>query len=286
MSKPSMFSKDYKKEVKKRRRKIALLIIVPIIGLTIFLITDFKALINSGISMKKGLYSILLNKSKDKQSSEVQVEKTEQAVKTQTEAEKSKVKKVEEDLKAKEALKAEAALKNEIFVVLLSDGQKISVEVSVVGTEKNIKAVTNAQNISYDISPSKKSIVIQSKSNQDFIYVDVNKASKDITKKTYESTKGKVFSKDGILKSHKNYIWSIEPKFIDEDNIAYVSGLPWINEKATQYIWKVNLKSNVHMQVKPASGMHITFENITSKGLTTLIDGKTVYVTATGEVIE
>ena len=66
MSKPSMFSKDYKKEIKKRRRKIVLLIIVPIIGLTIFLITDFNALKNNGISMKKDINSILLNKSKDK----------------------------------------------------------------------------------------------------------------------------------------------------------------------------------------------------------------------------
>ena len=55
MSKPSMFSKDYKKEIKKRRTRRILLIIVPIIGLTIFLMTDFNALINSGKSMKKGI---------------------------------------------------------------------------------------------------------------------------------------------------------------------------------------------------------------------------------------
>ncbi|MBZ9688984.1 hypothetical protein G9F72_021940 [Clostridium estertheticum] len=280
MSKPSMFSKDYKKEIKKRKRKMALLIIVPIIGLIIFLITDFNALKNSGISMKNGINSTLLNKSKDKQSSTVQVEKTPQVVKPQSDAEKTKVK------KAEEALKAEAALKNEIFVASLSDGQKISIEFNVVAAEKTIKGVTDAKNISYDISPSKKSIVIQSKSNQDLLYVDVNKVSKDITKKTYESSKGEMFSKEGILKSHITYLWSITPKFIDEDNIAYVSELPWINDKGVKYIWKVNLKSNVHMQVKPASGMNITFGNITSKGLATFIDGKAVYVTSNGEVIE
>ena len=187
---------------------------------------------------------------------------------------------------AESALKAAAALKNEIFVVSLSDGQKISIEFTCKGTEKNIKGVIDAKNISYDISPSKKSIVIQSKNNQDLLYVDVNKISKDITKKTHESSKGEMFSKDGILKSHKNYLWSITPKFIDEDNIAYVSELPWINDKGVQYIWKVNLKSNVHMQVKPASGKNITFKNITPKGLETFIDGNMVYVTPTGEAIE
>ncbi|MGH4123021.1 MAG: hypothetical protein ACREV6_08855 [Clostridium sp.] len=274
MRKPSMFSKDYKKEIKKRKRKIALLIIVPIMGLTIFLITDFNALKNTGISIKKGVNNILLNKSKDKQGSEVKVEKKQQVVKKQLDSEKSK------------AVQAEVALKNEVFAVNLSDGQKISIEFSVKAAEKTIKGVTDDKNISYDISPSKKSIVIQSKNNQDLLYVDVNKVSKDITKKTHESSKGQMFSKDGLFKTHKNYIWSITPKFIDEDNIAYVSELPWINENAVQYIWKVNLKSNVHTQVKPASGKNITFKNITPKGLTTLIDGNVLYVTPTGQAIE
>ena len=53
MKKPSMFSKNYEKEIKKRKRIIILLIIVPIIGLTIFLITDFNGLLNKGISIKK-----------------------------------------------------------------------------------------------------------------------------------------------------------------------------------------------------------------------------------------
>ncbi|MBZ9636710.1 hypothetical protein [Clostridium sp. FP1] len=280
MSKPSMFSKDYKKEIKKRKRKIVLLIIVPIIGLTIFLITDFEALKNSGTSMKNGINSILLNKAKDKLSSEVQVEKTPHIVKPQSDSEKSKA------VQAEKALKVEAALKNEVFVVALSDGQKISIEVSVNVAEKTIKGITDDKNISYDISPSKKSIVIQSRNNQDLLYVDVNKASKDITKKTHQSSKGQMFSKDELFKTHKNYIWSITPKFIDEDNIAYVSELPWINESAVQYIWKVNLKSNLHTQVKQESGKSITFKNITPKGLTTLIDGNVVYVTSTGETIE
>ena len=96
MSKPSIFSKDYEKEMKKRRKKIFLLIIVPIIGLTIFLITDFNALLNKGISMKKGINNILLNKSKDnikdKENKEVEVQnKPEEAVKPQANSEKPKI---------------------------------------------------------------------------------------------------------------------------------------------------------------------------------------------------
>lgn len=277
MSKPSIFSKNYEKEMKKRRRKIFLLIIVPIIGLTIFLMTDFNSLLNKGISMKKGINNILLNKSKDnikdKDVKVVEVEKKpEEAVKPQVNSEKPKEPSVE------------VAAKEEVFTVPLSDGQKISVEYTVNGTEKIIKGVSDPKDISYDISPSKKAIVIQSKKNQDMLYFHVNGVSKDITKKVHTSTKDEKFPKEDQLKRHPNYLWSITPKFIDEDNIVYVSELPWINEKAVQYIWKVNLKDNTHIQVKPADGKSITFKNITTKGLETLIDGNTVYVNSLGKV--
>jgi len=279
MSKPSIFSKNYEKEMKRRRKRIFLLIIVPILGLTIFLITDFNALLNKGISMKKGINNILLNKSKDniknKENKVVEVpKKTEEAVKPQVSSEKPKDPQAKPDVK------------NEVFLVLLSDGQKISVEYNIKGTEKNIIGVSDDKDISYDISPSKKSIVIQSKKNQDLLYFDVNKISKDVTKKEHKSSKGQIFSKEERLRKHPTYLWSITPKFIDEDNIVYVSELPWISEKAVQYIWKVNLKDNIHVQVKKVSGKSVTFKNITTKGLETIIDGNVVYVNSLGEVIE
>jgi hypothetical protein len=271
MSKPSIFSKDYAKEMKRRKRNIFLLIILPIIGLSIFLITDFDGLLNKGISMKQGINNILLNKSKNKV---VEVPlKTEQSIKTPPKVEVSKV--------------PEAATpKIEIFPVSLSDGQKINIEYTIVGTEKVIKGISDAKEISYDISPSKKAIVIQSKKNQDMIYLHSSKVNIDITKKTHTSTKGKSFSKEEHLIKHPEYLWSVTPKFIDEDNIVYVSELPWINEDAVQFIWKVNLKDNTHVQVKPAAGKSITFKNITTKGLAVAIDGNEVFVTPLGKVVK
>ena len=259
-----MFSKHYEKEKKNRRKKILLVIIIPIIGLSIFLTTDFKG---------------LLNKSKENKEAQVQ-KKPETVVKELTTSEKSKAKQV------KDAAKAKTPAESQAFVVSLSDGQKISIEYNVQAAQKSIKGITNSKGISYDISPSKKAIVIQSTKNQDLLYVDVNKVSKDITKKIHKSSKNQAYSKKNKLESSPNYIWSITPKFIDEDNIAYVSELPWMNEKAVQYIWKVNLKTSAHTQVKPVSGIKITFKNITPKGLETIIDGNIVYITPLGEVIK
>ena len=285
MKKPSIFSNNYEKEIKKRKKIILLLIITPIIGLGIFLLTDTNALLNKGISMKNGINNILSNKSKnnikDEENKAAEVKKqSEKVAKKQSSSEKSKTS------GADDASKAEAATKNETFVVPLSDGQKVSVEYSESAAEKNIKGVSGAKDISYDISPSKKAIVVQNMKNQDMLYIDVNKISKDITKKVYVSSKNASFTKQEKIKTSPAYIWSVTPKFIDEDNIAYVSELPWMNEKATQYIWKVNLKNNTHEQVQRASGRKITFENITPKGLTATIDGSVVYVTPLGEVIK
>ncbi|MGH4118377.1 hypothetical protein [Clostridium sp.] len=271
MRRPSIFSKDYEKQVKKRRKKIFLMILVPIIGLSIFLITDFDSMLNKGISVKESINNIFTNKSKqdtvDGENKAAEVQKKEEVIKQQPE------------------VTEKVAIENEIFAITLSDGQKISVKYNVKAAVKSIEGISDSKGISYDISPSKKSIVIQSKINQDILYFDVNKISKDITKKSHTSSKGKVFYKEDKIKKDPNYVWSIMPKFIDEDNIVYVSELPWMNEEATQYIWKVNLKSNVHSQVKPAKGKSITFKNITSKGLETIIDSEAYHITSTGKIL-
>lgn len=281
MSKPSIFSKDYEKEMKKRRKRIFLLVIAPIIGLAIFLITDFNGLLNKGLSIKSGINNILLNKPKNSEVNKTKVEKnTEEDLKPQSNAEETKTPQSEVDLKA------EMPVAKEIFIFSLPNGQEINVEYSVNGAIKTIVGISDHKEVLYDISPSKQSIVIQSVKNQDLLYFHVDNISKDITKKTHESSAGQVFPKEDQLKKHPNYLWSIAPRFIDEENIAYVSELPWINEKAVQYIWKVNLKDMVHMQVKAISGKNIVFKNISPKGLETIVDGNAVYVTPLGKVIK
>ncbi|MBU3161285.1 hypothetical protein KPL37_16360 [Clostridium frigoris] len=271
MKKPSIFSKDYDRKIKKRKKVILSLIVIPIIGLVIFLSIDFKGLTN------KGTNSTLSNVSND---DKVQ-NKSEEVSQQQTNDEKAK--KAKASIAAK-AAKAKATADKSSFIATMPDGQKVTVEYNAVSSNKTIKGISNTKDVLYDISPSKTSIVIQNTKNQDMLYVGVNKISKDISRKTYVSSKNQTYSKEEQLKINPNYIWSITPKFIDEDNIVYVSELPWMNEKKIQYIWKLNLKDSVHMQVQPASGMKITFGDLAAKGLEANIDGNVVYLTALGQV--
>jgi hypothetical protein len=284
MSKPSIFSKNYDKEVKKRKIIIVLLIILPIIGLGIFFSTDFNVLLKKGVSMKNGINSVLSNKSKDdkkdeeNKAAEVKQESKE-VVKEQPVSQK-------DDVAQKDGTsKAESVAKDAKFDVGFADGQKVSIEYSQLAEVKTIKGVSNDKEVSYDISPNKKAIVVQNTKNQDMLYIDVNGTTKDITKKVYISSKNVSFTKQEQLKRNPKYIWSVTPKFIDEDNIAYVSELPWL-KKTVQYIWKVNLKNNTHRQVQRASGEKITFVKITHEGLAANIDGNVVYVTPLGKVVK
>ncbi|MBU3110935.1 hypothetical protein [Clostridium lacusfryxellense] len=284
MRKPSIFSKNYDKEVKRRKIIIITLIILPVIGLGIFFSTGFDAVLNKGISMKNGINSILSNKSKDNKKDE---QNKAAAVKKESEKVIEKQAKTEKDdsAKAESASKAVSDIKDQHFDVTFSDGQKVSIEYSQLAEVKTIKGVTNDKEVSYDISPSKKAIVLQSIKNQDMLYVDVNEIKTDITKKAYVSSKNVTFTKKEQLNKNPSYLWSVSPKFIDEDNIAYVSELPWL-KKTVKYIWKVNLKNNTHKQVQRVSGKEITFDKITPEGLAANIDGNIVYITPMGKVVK
>jgi hypothetical protein len=77
-----------------------------------------------------------------------------------------------------------------------------------------------------------------------YFLFDTNGNKEDITNPEYVSSSGTVISKDNQLSSNPNYIWCSSPKFIDDDNIAYISQLPWLN-KSSKYIWIENIQIRV-----------------------------------------
>ncbi|WP_242946803.1 hypothetical protein [Clostridium haemolyticum] len=64
---------------------------------------------------------------------------------------------------------------------------------------------------------------------------------------------------------------------MDDDNIVYISQLPWFNKSNTKYLWKYNISNNIHENNLPnmgeVSGKKIEYGNITSEGLEVLVDG-------------
>ncbi|KEI07450.1 hypothetical protein [Clostridium botulinum] len=251
MPKPSIFSNRYDEQMKKRKRIKIIFVVIAVVVLVIIAI---------GI-----LGSILFgDNSAEKAKAKVQVEQNKKVNKTKIDNPKK-----DENLKEKDNSNKEYALK-------LSNGEEVKLLYNVVNNEKQYIGVMPKET-KYTISPSKQNIAIVENTTQKLILIDINGTSKEITKLQYVSSKGDAFNEKNVLKSNPNYVWCDEPKFLDDDNIIYVSQLPWFNKPNIKYLWKYNISTNVHDNNLPSmgeiSGNKIEYGNITSEGLEVIIDG-------------
>lgn len=271
MGKPSIFSRNYKRKMRRRRICIAL-----IVACSVLLVTAAWLLTKD--SFKKKITEIktdFLKKENDRSKQiDKKIQSTDNLNKEQNEVKSSNEKSVEEK-------------KEEGYDLALSNGSKIKIIFEGQGQEKKFKYILPLESkTQYDISPNGKAIVVFDDKLQRIKYMDINSKVTDVTRNQYVSTSGTVvINHDEWLQSRPDYIWCNSPKFIDDNNIAYISQLPWLN-KSTKYIWIMNIQGNSHIYVESVNGENIKFNNIDPKGLSTTIDGNVFYLKSTGEVIK
>ncbi|EJO5348424.1 tRNA (guanine-N1)-methyltransferase [Clostridium botulinum] len=270
MAKPSIFSKDYEKRMKKRKRRTFFSVAVIIVIFLGIIFTNN----NIGKKIKNSLNQIKKEaKAEEEQKNKEQLKKQNKG-KKESENEAT----VKKQDKAPENKKLEIELENGIKVKFqyIEDKNK----------NKTIKSIDlNKNNLLYDINPSKNLVVITNPKTQNIYLLNLNGNKQDITNKQYTSTSGTVFEKDNILTSNKDYIWSVSPKFIDNDNIAYISQLPWFN-KSDKYIWIYNIKNKNHLYTENIVGQDIKFDKLTEKGLTVIADEKTLFLKPDGSMAQ
>ena len=277
MPKPSIFSKDYDEKMRKRKRnrRIAFLIvlIVAVIAICIASLSSKVGLnVKLGMNKIKGIVITRMNKdSTDKTNKDSNNDVSK--VKTEETADKAKNKKSDAVVQKEEVKKEETGE----YTVKLPNGEEIKLKYSIINNEKNYIDVM-PKTIIYDISPSKKQIVILENITQNLILFDINGTLNDITKKDYVSSKGTVFSKDSIIKANSSFIWCASPKFLNEDNIIYQSQLPWFNKGNIKYIWEYTISSKVHEHnlnggIGEVFGADIKYGNLYSDGLEVIVDG-------------
>ncbi|APH15820.1 hypothetical protein NPD5_2681 [Clostridium sporogenes] len=272
MAKPSIFSKDYENRMKKRKRRTFFSVIVIIV---IFLGIIFT---NNGIGKK---IKNSLNQIKEETKAE------EEQKNKQQEQKENKDKNENKNKNAATVKKENKVPEDKNLEVQLEDNIKIKL-IYIEDTNKNktIKSVDlNKNNLLYDINPSKSLVVVINPKTQNIYLLNLNGEKQDITNKQYTSTSGTTFQKDAILASKQDYLWGVLPKFIDNDNIAYISQLPWFN-KTTKYVWMYSIKNKTHLYNQNVSGEDIKFDKLTEKGLTVIADGKTLFLKADGSIAQ
>ena len=261
MAKPSIFSKDYQKRMRRRRTGFAVLIV----AVVIFAVAAF-------ITGKNYL-------SKNNQQNANSASSTTSTDKTTTDKTKTETKSTE--------TKTADTPKEEGFDFKLADGTSLKAVYTVTDTMKDFQYVSpKEKNVYFDINPPGDKIVVFDSGAQSMILIDSTGKVQDITSSSYKSSNGTLYKKENVLKAYKGYIWCNSPVFISDTKVAYISQLPYF-QKSTEYVWIVDVTTGKNTKINNAySGEKITFGQFESKGMKLDIDGKVYYITATGSVVK
>ena len=261
MRKPSIFSRDYEKQMKKRRRRIALISILGIF----FIGFLFIKIAMSSINME-----ILRNK--------VQNWINEDKVITEEDTTD-----IEEENNLEEETPKEPESKTMDLVV--KEGVVLKAEYEDVNGVVKFKGIKDApSNIYYTLNPD-KTLVLTIDENQDMKIFNVDTKEANITKDSYTAPNGEVFNKATVLQTYSGYLWNMEAKFIDNTTVAYISNVPYFGYDLNKYIWIVKLTDNSHTTLWNSKGKEIKIGDIQEKGLEVTIDGNVKYINSSGELI-
>ena len=264
--KPSMFSKNYRKELKQRRikRMVLLATVIVVIGIAI-------------ISYNKGDVLVKNYFSRDGKNSPLNEEaegKTDELSENITgEGEKGPIEESNEE-------------NSEItFEAKLNSGKSVVVELKDQENKKIISNIICPESVTGVISKTSEKGLIIDEGTQDIYIVDTSEQLISITNPQYIATSNEIFTKESVLQYNPSYKWVERAAFIDDTYVAYSSQLPWINEGGDRYLWIVNINDKTHRGYYNIKGKDFRFGEATSEGINIEIDGKSLVVNSQGKVV-
>lgn len=262
MKRTSIFSREYEKKIRKKRF-IILFIILIFSFVTVYYIINFSQFNN----YVKNVYYSMVIKGYD--------QGNEENLENNLNDKYVDVNLVEEDKNKIENEHNEIESENVNFDYLkheieLNDGEKLNIlykkesEVEFVESQNEL-----SENYAVDISPSKSRILIKNLNTQDTYMVDKNfNLFKLDPEFFYSNSAGNRFYKSDILNTYENYSWYKDARFLTDNDIIYVSNLPWFG-KNEEYIWKTDVKdvNNIRHFMTSVGGVNISFQELTEGGI-------------------
>ncbi|MGL4873608.1 MAG: hypothetical protein ACRC30_03035 [Clostridium sp.] len=233
MAKPSIFSKNYEKKMKRRRLRIVMIVVV-LIAVSLGLFYQFK--------LKDMDFNQIINS--------LQAWVNNENVPDEKPKEEPKKPPVKDE--STENTLPEQTSKDIIKEVKLLDNESIKVKMIDKNGDITIDSIEGKGYYS-SISEDKKEMVILDE-NQNMFLLNATGDIKNITKEEYVSSKGSKYPKDFMIEKEKkrgiDYLWGVEPKFIDENTVAYISNLPYFGASAkNKYVWIYSIKDNSYKPV-------------------------------------
>lgn len=262
--KPSMFSKNYRKELKKRRiKRIALLIVA--LTMVVLTITSY----DKGKNLVKNYFQ--KNYTDD--------------IEHEDNLEDKEGHKTSEDQQREEGEETEEEKMTITYEAKLESGKLIVIEYENENSKKIVSNIILPERTSASISPSKEKVLLIDEDTQDIYIVENSEEVINITNPQYISTNNEVFTKESVIQYNPSYKWIQGAGFIDDTHIAYGSQLPWINGNGELYLWSVNLSDKTHLGHYNIKGSNIEFEETVSEGIRIKVDDKILIVNSQGKIV-
>ena len=246
MKKPSIFSKDYEKIMRKRKRKR---IVIGILSICIIgiLVTEVA---NYDFSKLKDRLQAWVDEDKEKYVGDQLVD-TDESIGS-TEVEEPVVEEVPSEKYSETLIESVKEVPENYYIYIGNNG--------------------------------KDAVVLDPNQNINIVYASGE--IKNVTLAQYIGPDGEVYIKDNIRNLYQGYIWHSTPVQISEKKVAYITNIPYFGYNLNKYISIIDIDSNTHSTIWASKATEIVFEQMNEKGLEVNIDGNLRYITSNGELIQ
>lgn len=268
MAKPSMFSKNYDQQMKRRKLNVVLLVLILI-----------------SMAFYGGRYYLKKNNIKLFDYKKFQVKNK---VKEKDNVVKKEEKKVPPKVNDKNNNVTNAQnTQAQFYVYKRKDSKEVNINYTVNGTIKEITGITDVSNeVTYDISQDKQRIVFDDNSAGTIVMADANGTFSTISREEYVSkSSGDVYKKDNVIARNPWFIWATKPHFTTEGNVVYLSHLPYIKKNGNLYLWVVKPDGTGHKKVTKLNSdiTKIIYGNFNENGNLEITSGdKTYFISKDG----
>ncbi len=266
MRKPSIFSRDYERKMKKRRRRIAAISVIGVLLIGSLFIKIAIGSINTDTLKNKLQMWIVEDKSFDNTDKDID------------DLENNENKEVIEE--------APKEPESKIMEFKINENSILKAEYEDINGTIKFKGVKEVpSNMYYTINQAKNLILVIDE-NQNMKIFNSNKKEANITKDKYTAPNGEIFNKDSVLQTYNGYLWNVEAKFVTDTKVAYISNVPYFRYDLNKYIWVVDLNNNTHSTLWNSKGREIKFGDLKEKGLEVVIDGNVKYVNQNSYLVD
>ena len=272
MGKPSIFSREYERKMKRRKRNfIFFSLILIVLGCAVVLKFVYDPVNFDNIKARMQAWI----DSDTEQDNELALENDELPLEsTEKNNDNDNIDETQE-IEEKYINIAQSSGNTAQAVYIEENGEEIFTEVRDLDT-----------GVTFDISPSKKALII-SDTNSVITLYKIDGSSTVVSKDKYVSTSGGVFTKENTLNSFPNYLWNSNPKFVNDNNIIFVTNRPYFKTSSPkQYLWMTNIEDQSDKIYWDLAGTNIEIGNKSEKGLEVTVDGRKYFIAEDGSYIQ